>query len=579
MYTAFYGLREKPFALSPDPRFLFLAESHREALAHLLYGIDQGEGFIAVTGEVGTGKTTICRTLLDRLGSETTVAFLFNPSSSAAELLRAIASEFGLDNTDRQRGELGDQLNRFLLEEMREGRRALLIIDEAQNLSADTLEQVRLLSNLETSSAKLIQILLLGQPELDRKLDSPSLRQLRQRVSVRWALMPMSPSETREYVRHRLRVAAGAPREIFTPRALAEIYRRSRGIPRLVNVLCDRTLLAGYAEQAHQIGPRLVQSCAREIPDVARRRPRPSSDPARRGWWGGAAAALATGLLLAGALAGLRFEDPAGWLGRYAGIATDPFGEVSAPPPSGPSPAPPASLPTVVPMQAAPVVPSPAPEVTLIGAILETQDLVALESRAVREILASYGLDDEIPPMADSGLRGMERLRARGLAILPLQGATLDTLRSLNHPALLQLRSDSGAPRLVTLTGLDADRVTLFSTVDGPALRFPAEEVEKQWDGRAFVVWRNFEPVPDIIVPGVDRSAILWLQVALSELGLYRGQLSGEFDGTTLDGVRSLQLARQLRPDGAVGPRTKMVLYDMLGTYAVPRLAGPGGPG
>ncbi|MEE8580150.1 MAG: AAA family ATPase, partial [Myxococcota bacterium] len=298
MYTAFYGLREKPFALSPDPRFLFLAESHREALAHLLYGIDQGEGFIAVTGEVGTGKTTICRTLLDRLGSETTVAFLFNPSSSATELLRAIASEFGLDSAGSQRGELGDQLNRFLLEEKRQGRRALLIIDEAQNLSADTLEQVRLLSNLETSSAKLIQILLLGQPELDRKLDSPSLRQLRQRVSVRWALMPMSPSETRDYVRHRLRVSAGAPREIFTPRALAEIYRRSRGIPRLVNVLCDRTLLAGYAEQTHQIGPRLVQSCAREIPDVARRRPRPSSDPARRSWWGGAAAALATGLLL-----------------------------------------------------------------------------------------------------------------------------------------------------------------------------------------------------------------------------------------------------------------------------------------
>jgi general secretion pathway protein A len=265
MYTAFYGLREKPFALSPDPRFLFLAASHREALAHVLYGVEQGEGFIAVTGEVGTGKTTLCRTLLERLGPDTEVAFVFNPTLSGEDLLRAICTEFGLLTEGRTRAELSDQLNQFLLEQRREHRRVLLIVDEAQNLPAETLEEIRLLSNLETATSKLIQILLFGQPELDDKLDSKQLRQLRQRISVRWSLGSLSSAETREYVRHRLRVAAQSDPDIFSARALREVHRRARGIPRLVNLLCDRALLAGYAAGEKRVGPDLVGVAAREI--------------------------------------------------------------------------------------------------------------------------------------------------------------------------------------------------------------------------------------------------------------------------------------------------------------------------
>jgi general secretion pathway protein A len=275
MYTQHYGLREKPFSLTPDPRYLYLSASHREALVHLLYGIEQGEGFIAVTGEVGTGKTTLCRTLLDRLGADAEVAYLFNPRLSAHELLEAIHRELGLP-ADGTRAQLLDRLNRFLLEASRRSRRVLLIVDEAQGLPIATLEEIRLLSNLETSTEKLLQIVLFGQPELDGLLDSRELRQLRQRIGVRWRLDPLSEPEAGDYVRHRLRVAAGRDPNLFTAGALRELRRRSRGVPRLVNPLADRALLAGYADGSLRIERAHVGRAAREILRARdRRRGRP----------------------------------------------------------------------------------------------------------------------------------------------------------------------------------------------------------------------------------------------------------------------------------------------------------------
>lgn len=271
MYTAFYGLREKPFSLTPDPRFLFLSASHREALAHILYGIEQGEGFIALTGEVGTGKTTLCRTLLQKLGDETEVAYVFNPTLTGVELLRAISSEFGLPVKGCTHAELNDRLNQFLLDTNRAGRRALLIVDEAQNLEPATLEEIRLLSNLETSTSKLLQILLFGQPELDEMLDSQGLRQLRQRITVRWALEPLTAAETSEYIRHRLRISAGRECDLFDARAIRAICRRSGGVPRLINVLCDRALLVGYADRQTRLNKSAIDKAAREIIGARRR--------------------------------------------------------------------------------------------------------------------------------------------------------------------------------------------------------------------------------------------------------------------------------------------------------------------
>ncbi|HEX2486397.1 MAG TPA: AAA family ATPase, partial [Myxococcota bacterium] len=338
MYIEFYGLREKPFSLSPDPRYLFLADSHREALAHLLYGIEHGEGFIAITGEVGTGKTTLCRTLLQRIEPGTEVAFIFNPQLSAQELLQAINAELGLPTEAVGRRELMEQLNRFLLAKKAEGRRVLLLIDEAQNLAPDTLEQVRLLSNLETDTSKLIQIILIGQPELDAILESPDLRQLRQRISVRWRLSPLSAIETRDYVRHRLRIAAGASREIFTELALREVHRRSRGIPRLVNLLCDRALLAGYAASARTIGLGLVTQSDQEVRGGGRPLALPTSAGAAAALSLSNPLALAAGALLlvgvgvAGSLTLQRFGPP------WSADAASPASPVAAAPPAGSRP-------------------------------------------------------------------------------------------------------------------------------------------------------------------------------------------------------------------------------------------------
>src|ERR1700733_9827381 len=267
MYTSFFGLIEKPFAITPDPRYLYLSERHAEALAHLLYGINEAGGFIQLTGEVGTGKTTIVRTLLSRVPHHADVAVILNPRVTPVEFLLTICEELGLglDEADRTSAkEMVDALNRRLLAAHSDGRRVIVIVDEAQNLSADVLEQVRLLTNLETPTQKLLQIILIGQPELRELLDRSELRQLAQRITGRYHLNPLLKHETLQYVRHRLRVA-GAPGEIFTPAALREVYRLSSGIPRVVNVCCDRALLGAYTLERREVTPALVRRAASEV--------------------------------------------------------------------------------------------------------------------------------------------------------------------------------------------------------------------------------------------------------------------------------------------------------------------------
>src|SRR6185295_13075779 len=266
MYEAFYRLTEPPFRLTPDPRYLYLSAHHREALGHLLFGIREGSGFVAVTGEIGTGKTTLLRTLLLDLEPTTTVAYIFNPVLSDLELLQAINSEFRLPAEWISKKDLTDELNRFLMAQKLAGTRVVVIVDEAQNLSAPVLEQLRLLSNLETETEKLLQIVLVGQPELRDMLARPELEQLNQRITVRWHLAPLDRNETAEYVRHRLRIAGGTnATKLFTPGALRQLYRYSGGIPRLINIAAHRSLLTGFTRERRVIDARTVRAAMHEL--------------------------------------------------------------------------------------------------------------------------------------------------------------------------------------------------------------------------------------------------------------------------------------------------------------------------
>lgn len=265
MYTKFFGFTEKPFTVSPNPRFLFLSKHHLEALDHLKYGIQERMGFVVVTGEVGTGKTTLLRSLLNSLEGDNNTAFVFNTKVTAKQLLKLIVTDLGLEAGGLEKEDMVQALNDFLLHQLEQERNTVVVIDEAQNLAADVLEELRLLSNLETAQAKLLQIVLVGQPELNHVLNLPQLRQLRQRITVTYHLQPLSLDETGEYVRHRLAVAGSKRPDLFTPEAIQGIYYYARGFPRLVNILCDRTLLAAYADEKTQVDRPLVDEVQREM--------------------------------------------------------------------------------------------------------------------------------------------------------------------------------------------------------------------------------------------------------------------------------------------------------------------------
>jgi len=265
VYLDFYGLKQSPFDITPNPRFLFHSNKHREAFNHLLYGIQQRKGFVQLTGEVGAGKTTLCRALLETLDSKYSTALILNPVMSGDEMMKAIATEFGLEAKGKDRLETVATISDFLLRQTLAGRETVLIVDEAQNLTEDLLEQVRLISNIETDDRKLLQIVLMGQPELRDRLNSPRLKQLRQRITVRYHLNPLTRTEVGQYIHHRLALAGGQGRPIFTAPAVWRVYNYSKGIPRLVNAVCDKALLAAYVGRSNTVNFWMAGRAIREL--------------------------------------------------------------------------------------------------------------------------------------------------------------------------------------------------------------------------------------------------------------------------------------------------------------------------
>ena len=265
MYEKFYGLIEKPFNVTPDPRFLYMSQHHREALAHLQYGVQERKGFVAIVGEVGTGKTTLVHALLNRLNSNTKTAFIFSTSLTAKGLLRMMVSDFGIKSKARTKTELLLDLHHFLLQQFAAGANSVLIVDEAQHLSFGLLEEIRMLSNLETGREKLLQIILVGQPELATKLAMPQLRQLRQRISSRYQIRPLNSQEAARYIQHRLRVAGLSQGSVFDTIAVEKVYRWSAGIPRLINVICDSAMLLAYTYGKREIGALIIDETITDL--------------------------------------------------------------------------------------------------------------------------------------------------------------------------------------------------------------------------------------------------------------------------------------------------------------------------
>ncbi len=546
MYLSFFGLNEKPFSITPDPRYLFLSERHAEAMAHLLYGIKEAGGFIQLTGEVGTGKTTIVRSLLAQTPENAEIALILNPRMTAPEFLLTLCEELGIGVPDRAIGslkDLVDVLNDYLLRAHAAGRRVVLVVDEAQNLAPEVLEQVRLLTNLETNTQKLLQIILIGQPELRELLDRSELRQLAQRITGRYHLDPLSGPETIAYVRHRLRVA-GATSEIFTRRALQRIYRLSGGVPRVINILCDRALLGGYSMDRHRITTGLVRQAGTEV--FGRHAGRP--------WivWSGAGAAV---LLVAGTVALWRLA-PALWMASSA--QAQPLQRTAQHQPAN-----------------AKGHDAPAHAAAASSSAGAQQSLPQLLSRYAGETSAQaayaklfrlWGLR-----YTDGATGPCRQASGHGLFCLTEQGS-LGQLRLYNRPAMLLLTDSAGHTYHVVVRQLGRAHATLEL---GPTpCRVGLAALTRDWAGAYVILWQPPDGRLHTLSAGMSGSGVRWLRTSLQQLEGVHSSGSGDnvYDAGLVQLVRRFQRTHGLVVDGIAGVETQVAVSGQLGQPRTPLL-------
>jgi len=550
MYEKFFGLSEKPFAITPDPRYLFLSERHAEALAHLAYGIQEAGGFVQLTGEVGTGKTMVVRSLLQQLPANCDMALILNPRITPAEFLLAICDELHVQVPERLETSvkgLVDLLTRFLLDAHARGRRVVVMVDEAQNLSPDVLEQVRLLTNLETATQKLLQIILVGQPELREVLGRSELRQLAQRITGRYHLEALTRPETLAYVRHRMRVA-GATADIFTSAALREVHRLSGGIPRIINVVCDRALLGAFTREEHRVTGELVRQAASEVYG------RPMMAPWVR--WAAAAATLAGILLLAGLLWQLR-----------------PSGDPEAAPATAALPASPGALGAETDTREEEAAPAVEPARPDLAALLALAPGETTTDSAFAQLLSLWGASYD--PAAG---RPCDQVADQGLQCVADFG-TFAQLKLINRPAILSLTDAAGAEHQVVLESLAGDAARIV--VGEARYDISMAELAGHWFGEYLVVWRPSIPMAKQLSLGMRGDDVRWLREALSQLegtpvDVPRPDV---FDVGLVRLVEDFQRSRRLTVDGIAGMKTQLILDSALGTPGAPTLDAAGTEG
>ena len=564
MYSQFFGLKQAPFSISPDPRFLFMSERHREALAHLLYGLDGGGGFVLLSGEIGAGKTTVCRCFLEQIPKRCNVAYIFNPELTVVELLRSVCDEFHIPLPHAGPAPATvkdhvDPLNQFLLKTHAVGQNNVLIIDEAQNLSADVLEQLRLLTNLETNERKLLQIVLIGQPELREMLARPELEQLAQRVIARFHLGALSQAETAQYIRHRLSVAGLRGAVPFDQAAWQRIHQLARGIPRRINLLCDRALLGAYAGGQTKVDRRIVERAAEEVFGPAETATAARARHRRTAWASAgvvAGAALVGGITLA-VSGGPRQSAP-------AAVATSASASALASAASKPASAASATGAAAGDVAAAPAASAAAAALFLTPSDLQTAFKLPLrnEADAWRELAPMWNL---ALGSGNGNADGDPCLAARRSQVHCFRSnSNLALMRQLGRPGILTLRFENGKPEYALLTGLTNQSATLRAGAVAQTVSLAS--LASVWRGEFATFWRAPPDYRDRLVNGSSGAMVDALAAQLAKLNGQAAPTAPQaFDAVLKSKLSAFQLTQGLSPDGVAGPTTFMQLNRATG--------------
>lgn len=558
LYLQFFGLNEAPFSITPDPAFVYLSAAHRDALAHLLYGVGQGGagGFVQLTGEVGTGKTTLCRLLLEQVPEDTQVALILNPLVTPRELLATLCEELGIDTAgmvDSNKA-MVDSLNRFLLAQHAINRRVVVVIDEAQNLSPEALEQVRLLTNLETAKEKLLQMVLLGQPELRALLQRQSLRQLSQRITARYHLTPLGPEETHAYIRHRMKVA-GASQNPFRRSAMRALYRRSAGVPRLINIIADRALVGAYAKETSTIGARLIQDAANEV--------QPNEISMQNHRWSAIVATAAAAALVLVSLGIFGFPQFAGKLfpPQQQNGAEVTHESVEETP--------------VLSLETVPLLESTAGS-DAVGGVLapplnksllpDKLDISWLEMQHAQawQSMATLWQDQDGAKNIELACGGVQGL---GYTCLSDHGSWA-RVEQLGLPVLLVIQSED--PKYLPLQGISTDGLLVGN--ESSSIEVSRNAVESQWLGEFIIPWPQAPDWPIEIRRGETGKAV---EIAIKMANIAQpAWLGGDaFDEEFEVWLIAFQRRHGLKADGILGPKT--LLYLMAPTISQPRLITP----
>jgi len=565
MYTDHFGISENPFSIAPDPRYLFMSEGHREALAHLIYGMRGDSGFVLLTGEVGTGKTTICRCLLEQLPEGSNLAIIFNPKVTALELLATICDELSIEYPDNNASIkiFIDNINSFLLAANARGEKTVLIIDEAQNLETDVLEQVRLLTNLETNQHKLLQVIMLGQPELLKVLSRPNLRQLEQRITARYHLGPLSKQESESYVAHRLNVA-GFNSQPFSRACIKKLYKLTGGVPRLINILCDRALLGTYVQGKNTVDRSTLSKAAQEVFGSTSEQRQRKMNTFQTILFG-LLVFLVGGAALAAAFYKYELHRP----------ITD-----STPKVNGEGPPPNDGEMTALKSQAeSPAVQNHTP----IDPTVSDQKKSASQSKVLPGISSLHWpasqpkkLSQELgykvlfdqwgalfTSEADGG-NACDQAELFGLRCLQLRGS-LKSLQELNRPAMLRLFDDQNEEYYATLTGIQDETAMLH--LGAEPRRVALQDIAAQWFGHYILLWRPPPDYDEPVLPGYKGEIVHWLTQKLAAVSHQPidHQENFIFSERLVKQLKKFQFDEMLTPDGVAGPQTLIHLNSALG--------------